>query len=98
MRRASASSCRFNRRGGGTPAQGARAPRPSRWSAPTRTLGEGGARRSTAEERTRDDGHQRMTEASGERTDGERGGLGELRRNLSTLPNQLTASRLALVP
>jgi len=32
------------------------------------------------------------------KTGGGRGGLAELRRNLSTLPNQLTASRLALVP
>ena len=39
-----------------------------------------------------------MSEASGERTDGGRGGLAGLRRNLGTLPNQLTASRLALVP
>ena len=36
-----------------------------------------------------------MSEAPGR---GRTGGLAGLRRNLGTLPNQLTASRLALVP
>jgi cardiolipin synthase (CMP-forming) len=39
-----------------------------------------------------------MDDAAKGRQDGRRGGLVELRRQLRTLPNQLTASRLALVP
>jgi cardiolipin synthase (CMP-forming) len=39
-----------------------------------------------------------MDDAAKGRQDGRRGGLAELRRQLRTLPNQLTASRLALVP
>ena len=39
-----------------------------------------------------------MSGVSGERTGGRRGFLAELRRNLGTLPNQLTASRLVLLP
>jgi phosphatidylglycerophosphate synthase len=39
-----------------------------------------------------------MSEASGERRGRGWGGLAEVRRQLRTVPNQLTASRLALVP
>jgi len=39
-----------------------------------------------------------MSDVSGERTAGRRGSFAELRRNLRTLPNQLTASRLLLLP
>lgn len=39
-----------------------------------------------------------MSDVSGERTAGRRGGVAELRRHLRTLPNQLTASRLVLLP
>jgi phosphatidylglycerophosphate synthase len=39
-----------------------------------------------------------MSDTSGERTGGGWGGVAELRRQLRTVPNQLTAARLALVP
>src|SRR5881628_3554290 len=70
--------------------------RPSRWSAAARRL-EAAERGGTPREKDRrvamDTGGVRE-----ERTGGGRGGLDGVRRQLRTLPNQLTAARLALVP